>query len=69
MYLKLPKHLEFDNVIKKFQEIFRKLDDRTNENRKYKFSVHHQTIDDQFYYLDYCLKRYDINNPDTFVVI
>jgi hypothetical protein len=69
MYLKLPKHLEFDNVIKKFQEIFRNLDDRTNPNRKYKFSVHHQTIDDQFLYLDYCLKRYDINNADTFIVI
>ena len=45
------------------------LDDRTNENRKYKFKVHHETIDDQFLYLDYCLKRYDIYNPDTFVVI
>ena len=69
MYLKLPKHLSFDVVLKKFQEIFRSLDDRTNENRKYKFSVHHQTIDDQFLYLDYCLKRYDINNAETFVVI
>ena len=69
MYLELPKHLEFDDVIKKFQEIFRNLDDRTNPDRKYKFSVHHQTIDDQFKYLEYCLKDYDINNADAFVVI
>ena len=66
---KVPDHLSFDVVLKKFQQIFRRLDDRTNENRKYKFSVHHQTIDDQFLYLDYCLKRYDIYNADTFVVI
>ena len=69
MYLKLPKHLSYAVVLKKFQEIFRRLDDRTNENRKYKFRVHSRTIDDQFLYLDYCLKRYDINNADTFVVI
>ena len=69
MYLKLPKHLSYPVVLKKFQEIFRRLDDRTNENRKYKFRVHSRTIDDQFLYLDYCLKRYDINNADTFVVI
>jgi hypothetical protein len=69
MYLKLPKHLSFNVVLKKFQQIFRRLDDRTNENRKYKFNVHSRTIDDQFLYLDYCLKRYDINNADTFVVI
>jgi hypothetical protein len=69
MYLKVPDHLSFDVVLKKLQQIFRRLDDRTNENRKYKFRVHSRTIDDQFLYLDYCLKRYDINNADTFVVI
>ena len=69
MYLKVPDHLSFDVVLKKLQQVFRRLDDRTNENRKYKFRVHSRTIDDQFLYLDYCLKRYDINNADTFVVI
>ena len=69
MYLKLPDHLPFDAVLKEFQEIFPILDDRTNENRKYKFKVHHETIDDPLLYLDYCLKRYDIYNADTFVVI
>jgi hypothetical protein len=69
IYLKLPKHLMFAAVIEKFQEIFRRLDDRTNENRKYKFRVHNETIDDQFKFLEYCLKRYDVNNADTFVVI
>ena len=39
MYLKLPKHLSFNVVLKKFQQIFRRLDDRTNENRKYKFKA------------------------------
>jgi len=69
MYLKVPDHLSFDVVLKKFQQIFPKLDDRTNENRKFKFNVHSRTIDDQFLYLDYCLKRYDIYNAETFVVI
>ena len=69
MYLKVPDHLSFDVVLKKFQQIFRKLDDRKNENRKFKFNIHSRTIDDQFLYLDYCLKRYDINNDETFVVI
>ena len=69
MYLKVPDHLSFEVVLKKFQQIFRRLDDRTNENRKFKFRVHSRTIDDQFLYLDYCLKRYDIYNADTFVVI
>ena len=59
----------FAAVIEKFQQIFARLDDRTNENRKYKFRVHNETIDDQFKFLEYCLKRYDVNNADTFVVI
>jgi len=64
IYLKLPEHLSFDIVIKKFQEIFPRLDDRTNENRKYKFRVHTESIDDQFLYFEYCLKDYDIDsNP------
>ena len=69
IYLKTPKHLMFAAVIEKFQQIFARLDDRTNENRKYKFRVHNETIDDQFKFLEYCLKRYDVNNADTFVVI
>ena len=67
MYLKVPDHLSFNVVLKKFQQIFSRLEDYPN--RKHKLRVHSRTIDDQFLYLDYCLKRYDINNTDTFVVI
>ena len=67
MYLKVPDHLSFNVVLKKFQQIFSRLEDYPN--RKHKLRVHSRTIDDQFLYLDYCLKRYDINNADTFVVI
>jgi len=67
MYLKVPDHLSFNVVLKKFQQIFRRLEDYPS--RKHKLRVHSRTIDDQFLYLDYCLKRYDINNADTFVVI
>ena len=67
MYLKVPDHLSFNVVLKKFQQIFRRLEDYPS--RKHKLRVHSRTIDDQFLYLDYCLKRYDIHNADTFVVI
>ena len=67
MYLKVPDHLSFEVVLKKLQQIFHRLEDYPN--RKHKLRVHSRTIDDQFLYLDYCLKRYDINNADTFVVI
>ena len=67
MYLKVPDHLSFNVVLKKFQQIFRRLEDYPS--RKHKLRGHSRTIDDQFLYLDYCLKRYDINNADTFVVI
>ena len=67
MYLKVPDHLSFNVVLKKFQQIFSRLEDYPN--RKHKLRVHSRTIDDQFLYLDYCLKRYDINNTDTFLVI
>ena len=67
MYLKVPDHLSFNVVLKKFQHIFRRLEDYPS--RKHKLRVHSRTIDDQFLYLDYCLKRYDINNADAFIVI
>ena len=67
IYLKLPEHLSFNVVIEKFQQIFRRLEDYPN--RKHKFRVHRETIDDQFAYCDYVLKRYDIENDLSHIVI
>jgi hypothetical protein len=69
IYLKVPSDLCFDSVVKKMQELFLKLDDRTNPNRKFKYKIYQETIDDQFLYCDYVLKKYDIHNPDTHIVI
>ena len=69
IYLKVPSDLCFESVVDKMNELFLKLDDRTNPNRKFKFRVHHETIDDQFAYCDYVLKRYDIENDLSHIVI
>ena len=67
IYCQIPNHLSFDVVIDKFQQIFRHLEDYPN--RKHKLRVFRKTIDDQFAYCDYVLKKYDIYNPETHIVI
>jgi len=69
MFLRIPENLNFQDVVNKMQELFLYLDDRTYSKRKHKNSIYHATIDDQFAYGGYCLKDYDIENTDTYVVI
>ena len=69
IYLRVPSDLCFQNVVDKMQELFLKLDDRTNPNRKFRYKIYHETIDDQFAYCDYVLKRYDIENDLSHIVI
>ena len=69
IYLKVPSDLCFQSVVDKMQELFLKLDDRTNPKRKFRYKIYHETIDDQFAYCDYVLKRYDIENDLSHIVI
>ena len=69
IYLKVPSDLCFQSVVDKMQELFLKLDDRTNHKRKFRYKIYHETIDDQFSYCDYVLKRYDIENDLSHIVI
>ena len=68
IYLKVPSDLCFQSVVDKMQELFLKLDDRTNPKRKFRYKIYHETIDDQFAYCDYVLKRYDIENDLSHIV-
>ena len=68
IYLKVGNH-DFQSVVDKMKELFLKLDDRTNPKRKFRYKIYHETIDDQFAYCDYVLKRYDIENDLSHIVI